>query len=156
MPLTLPRTLQSLALAACGIGVVAAADHFVRKPAAITTALRPGPIALCETVPFNTCLVDGDTGYADDRKWRLIAVDTPEPRQFQCAEEKRLGHAATLRLQQLMASGYRLIPNGRLDRHRRVLVDLRLADGRDVGAVLLAENLAQPWPNTGNVWCGIK
>jgi hypothetical protein len=26
-------------------------------------------------------------------------------------------------------------------------------DGRDAGDVLMAEHLAQPWPNRGNVWC---
>jgi len=37
-----------------------------------------------------------------------------------------------------------------------VLVDLLIADGRDVGALLMAENLPQPWPNTGNIGCGTK
>jgi len=54
------------------------------------------------------------------------------------------------------ASGYRLVPNGKLDRKKRVLLDVKLADGRDAGEVLLAERLAQPWPNTGNIWCGTK
>jgi micrococcal nuclease len=150
------RTLKALAITACGIAALATVDHFLRRPATISTAPRPGPIPLCITPPFGTCLVDGDTGYEGGRKWRLISIDTPEPRQFQCQEEKRLGHAATLRLQALMASGNRLVPIGKLDPGKRVLLDVKLADGRDAGQVLLAEKLAQPWPNTGNIWCGMK
>ena len=39
-------------------------------------------------------------------------------------------------------------------RYGRTPVRVRLTDGRDAGAVLLAETLAQPWPNKGDVWCG--
>ena len=63
-----------------------------------------------------------------------------------------MASAARQRLQQLMAGGYRIRPNGKIDPHGRALVDIELADGRDVSRILLDEGLAR-WPNRGNVWC---
>ena len=48
------------------------------------------------------------------------------------------------------------VGRGKDDRYGRQLIALRLADGRDVGAVLMRERLAQPWPNRGNVWCKLQ
>ena len=49
-------------------------------------------------------------------------------------------------------SGHRVEWTGRTETYGRTL-HIALRHGRDVGAVLLAEGLAQPWPNQGNVWC---
>ena len=64
-----------------------------------------------------------------------------------------LAGEARRRLQQLMAGGYRIRPNGKIDPHGRALVDIELPDGRDASRILLDEGLAQRWPNRGNVWC---
>lgn len=103
-----------------------------------------------------TCLVDGDTGWQDGVKWRLLEIDTPETFEAECPAEKQMGEKAKLRLQSLMAGGYRLADSERKDRtsERRALVRVILPDGRDAGRVLLEEGLAQPWPNKGNIWCG--
>lgn len=103
-----------------------------------------------------TCLVDGDTGWEHGAKWRMIGIDTPETAQAECVEERATGKMATLRLQELMAGGYRLAGEGRKDRtsDRRDLVQVILPNGDDAGQVLIDEGLAQPWPNEGNKWCG--
>lgn len=103
-----------------------------------------------------TCIVDGDTGWQDGVKWRLTSrsggVDAPEISKPECAGERSAGQRATSRLKVLMSSGYTMRVTG-TDRYDRQLVVVTLADGRDVGEVLIDEGLAQPWPNSGNPWC---
>jgi endonuclease YncB( thermonuclease family) len=103
-----------------------------------------------------TCLVDGDTGWERGVKWRLLDIDAPETHGAQCADEKAIGDLSTRRLQQLMAGGYQISDSGQKDRtsDHRALVRVILQDGRDGGTVLIQENLAQRWPNKGNMWCG--
>ena len=48
---------------------------------------------------------------------------------------------------------YRIEWMGSFGNYGRKLVHIRLADGRYAGRVLVQEGLAQPWPNSGNVWC---
>ncbi len=114
---------------------------------------RDGPVALCSGFQRRTCLIDGDTGRDNGKKWRLISIDTPELSEPECENERRLGTAARDRLRDLLAGGYRIRPSGRDDPHGRTLVDIELPDGRDVSRVLLDEGLAQKWPNRGNIWC---
>ncbi|MBD8555582.1 thermonuclease family protein [Rhizobium sp. CFBP 8762] len=100
-------------------------------------------------------MVDGDTGWQNGKKWRLLDIDTPETSRPECKAEGHTGKAALNRLAGLMANGYQLQYSGSKDRtsDRRDLVRIRLHDGRDAGEVLIQERLAQPWPNTGNIWC---
>ena len=114
---------------------------------------RRGPIALCHSSSQRNCLIDGDTGRDNGRKWRLISIDAPELAEPQCDNERRLAIASRDRLQQLLSADYRIRPSGRDDPNGRALVDILLPDGRDVGRILIAEGLAQRWPNRGNVWC---
>jgi endonuclease YncB( thermonuclease family) len=100
-----------------------------------------------------TCIVDGDTGWENGVKWRLVGVDAPELTSPGCAREYQLAAKARDRLLQLMRTGYRIEPEGRVGAFRRQLVRIRLSSGRYVGDVLQIEGLAQKWPNTGNVWC---
>lgn len=105
-----------------------------------------------------TCLVDGDTGWENGVKWRLIrrngGVDTPEISKPECEAELRKGYVALERLRALMAPGYTIQWSGSQDGNERELASVTLVDGKDAGEVLLAEGLAQPWPNEGNIWCG--
>ena len=100
-----------------------------------------------------TCLVDGDTGWERGIKWRLVSIDTPEISKSECRHEFSTAIAARNRLQDLMSAGYSIGWTGAKGYYGRALVRIRLADGRDAGKVLLEEKLAQPWPNSGNVWC---
>ncbi|MGO8655868.1 hypothetical protein ACC771_09285, partial [Rhizobium ruizarguesonis] len=54
------------------------------------------------------------------------------------------------RLTELLRPGYLIHWNGRRDRSKHALVLIGLVDGRDAGAVLISEGLAQRWPNVGN------
>jgi endonuclease YncB( thermonuclease family) len=103
-----------------------------------------------------TCVYDGDTGWKNGRKWRLLDIDAPElgARNGGCSAETAIGKRSRDRLRGLMAAGYEIVDSGKRDRSKRMLVRVRLADGRDAGATLIVERLAQPWPNKGNRWCG--
>jgi len=101
-----------------------------------------------------TCLVDGDTGWDNGVKWRLLNIDTPEIGNAGCGNERRKAIEATDRLKQLMNTGYQLVWTGGSGSYGRKLVRIKISDGRYAGNVLLAEELAQPWPNSGNGWCG--
>lgn len=122
----------------------------------LSNSFASGPIPICSgwIRLRSTCLVDGDTGWEHSVKWRLDRVDTPELSNPGCAQERRKAVSARDRLQELMRSGYRIEWLGSTDRFGRQLVNIRLVDGSDAGRVLLHEGLAQPWPNSGNVWCG--
>jgi micrococcal nuclease len=109
-------------------------------------------IAACGWIR-RTCLVDGDTGWQDGVKWRLLDVDAPESAAAECARERELAGKSLDRLGALMAGGYKIAWSGKKDRYGRELVGITLSDGKDAGAMLIAEGLAQAWPNTGNVWC---
>ena len=102
-----------------------------------------------------TCIVDGDTGWEDGVKWRLSSVDTPELSNPACNNERSKAIAARDRLRVLMRGGYRIEWMGSSGNYGRKLVRIRLADGRYAGRVLVQEGLAQPWPNSGNVWCNV-
>lgn len=117
------------------------------------TGMVRGGIAECHVLR-RTCIVDGDTGWQDGRKWRMTGVDAPEVSGAECPRERDLADQSTARLIELMNKGYRIIWSGQEDRYRRALVDVQLADGGDAGAVLMSEGLAQAWPNSSNVWCG--
>jgi endonuclease YncB( thermonuclease family) len=51
------------------------------------------------------CVVDGDTIKLGERKIRIIGIDAPEIYPPRCAEEARLGEAATAQLQRLLNQG---------------------------------------------------
>lgn len=51
------------------------------------------------------CVIDGDTFKLGDRKVRIIGIDAPETHPPRCAEEARLGEAATAKLQALLNQG---------------------------------------------------
>ena len=131
------------------------------RPSPLGTGSRPrsarigtDQLPLCSTLHRSTCLIDGDTGRDGGRKWRLISIDTPELSAAGCDNERRLAEEARQRLQQLMAGGYRIRPNGKIDPHGRTLVDIELPDGRDVSRILLDEG----WPSAGPIGatCGAR
>jgi endonuclease YncB( thermonuclease family) len=103
--------------------------------------------------PSGSCVIDGDSGWLKGQQWRLEGVDAPEIGKPECAAERATGERAKRRLIDLLSTGF-AAGRGKDDRYGRKLVTFKLADGRDAGEVLIAERLAQPWPNKGNVWCG--
>ena len=141
------------AVAVVGLFALACYSLFVGKPQPVgITEVNLG-IGICG-VHRTTCLVDGDTGWQDGHKWRMLAIDTPEMAdKAECTRERELAIAARDRLQALMENGYSINWLDRNDRYGRALVNVVLPDGQDAGKVLLHEGLAQPWPNHSNLWC---
>lgn len=102
------------------------------------------------------CVVDGDTFWMDGEKIRIADIDTPETHPARCAEEQRLGDAATDRLQALLNRGdFRLQPIARdTDRYGRKLRIVMKGD-QSIGMVLVREGLARPYKGGQRApWCG--
>lgn len=109
-------------------------------------------------------IIDGDTVDIAGERIRILNIDAPETRRSRCEDELVLGLLAKERLAELLRAGPvtidRCEASGRCeDRYGRTLARLRTAEG-DVGAVLIAEGLAQPWrPGKAaaegrlRVWC---
>ncbi|MCT8972369.1 thermonuclease family protein [Microbaculum marinisediminis] len=118
----------------------------------------PGPVAArVERV------VDGDTIAVTARVWlgqdvhvlvRVRGIDAPELRG-RCAEETRRARAATRRAAAAVAAGPVTLWRISGDKyHGRVLADVRLGDGRDLAAVMLASGDARPYGGAGRKgWC---
>ncbi|WP_346770465.1 thermonuclease family protein [Sphingomonas sp. AOB5] len=60
---------------------------------------------LCHSGGGIDCVVDGDTFWLDGEKIRIADIDAPETHPPRCAEEERLGNAATARLRDLLNAG---------------------------------------------------
>ncbi len=140
--------LLVVAIACAGLLAYAAWNRFVPSG-----PLSEVGVTFCSYDPRGNCLADGDSGQHDGMRWRMVGFDTPEIGSAECNQEKRLAFRARSRLQQLMASGYRLQTTGQYDKYGRALVSVVLTDGRNAGRVLVDEGLAQLWPNSGNIWC---
>ncbi|MDI6838842.1 MAG: thermonuclease family protein [Rhizobiaceae bacterium] len=118
---------------------------------AITLSLAASPASSA------THVVDGDTVVIDGEKIRIYNIDAPELRHAACDAELRLAEVAKRRLDTLLASGVVVIirgDNGRMkDRYGRTLARLTV-DGRDIGEILVIEELARPWEGKRQPWCG--
>ena len=111
---------------------------------------------LCHGGGGGNCVVDGDTFWMNGAKVRIADIDTPETHPPHCAEEARLGEAATDRLRTLLNAGpVTLVSVGRdVDRYGRRLRIIE-RDGRSLGAVLVAEGLARRWEGRRRPWCDV-
>lgn len=124
----------------------------------IPVALLTATFALCGPGPRVTCVVDGDTFWLGGEKVRIADINAPETHGAQCAEEQARGDAATLRLLDLLNRGpFTLAPADRdrdrdRDKYGRLL---RVVErhGRSVGAILVAEGLAETWRGRRGNWC---
>nr|WP_295465153.1 thermonuclease family protein [Mesorhizobium sp.] len=103
-------------------------------------------------------VTDGDSLRIDGRPHRIANIDAPELRHAQCDAERRLALVAKLRLAELLASGYMEVTVGdpetgrTFDKFNRILATITV-DGKDVGAILIAEGLARPWEGKRRSWC---
>jgi endonuclease YncB( thermonuclease family) len=79
-------------------------------------------------------------------------VRAPEIGKPACPAERTNGERAKQRLASPLTQDF-AVDRGSDDRYGRQLATFRLADGCDAGGVLIAEGLAQDWPNSGNRWC---
>ena len=119
----------------------------------VSVAARRFPI--CGSGARIDCVVDGDTIWLGGTKIRLADINTPEVSSPKCANEKRLGERATVRLQALLNAGpFEVRASQRdEDRYGRKLRTLHRG-GRSLGDVLVAEGLAHPWNGRRESWCG--
>ncbi|PAL21250.1 thermonuclease family protein [Sphingopyxis sp. GW247-27LB] len=108
----------------------------------------------CHSGGGRNCVVDGDTFWFAGEKYRIADIDTPETHPPRCAEEARLGEAATERLREWLNEGaFRL---ERIDREadsygRKLRVVTR--GGVSVGTALVGEGLAREWAGYRRPWC---
>ena len=111
--------------------------------------------APCTSGTRVTCVVDGDTFWLSGEKIRIADINAPETGHPGCAGEAALGMAATRRLTDLLnAGGFTLQPWPGRDRDRygralRVVIRGR----QSIGAVLVAEGLAEYWTGRRRDWC---
>lgn len=108
----------------------------------------------CHSGGGTNCVVDGDTFWFQGQKIRLADIDTPETHPPRCAEEARLGAAATRRLQGLLNAGpFTLETIDRdIDSYGRALRTVT-RDGASLGGVLVDEGLARWYAGGRQPWC---
>jgi endonuclease YncB( thermonuclease family) len=101
-------------------------------------------------------VVDGDTVRANGQTYRLVGFDTPESGSLaRCEGERKLADAATARLRQLIANSQPALEpvpcscrpgtEGTKQCNHGRLCGRLIADGRDVGGILISEGLARPY-----------
>lgn len=108
----------------------------------------------CHTGGGTNCVVDGDTLWLGGEKIRVADIDAPETHPPRCAEESRLGDAATRRLRELLNNGAVSLQSidrdeDKYGRKLRVV----LVDGRSVGDRLVDEGLARRYAGGRRPWC---
>lgn len=118
---------------------------------AVTGSARFG---FCHTGGGANCVVDGDTFWMGGEKIRVADIDAPETHPSRCAEEERLGSAATQRLQALLNAGPVTLESidRDIDRYGRKL-RLVTRGGKSLGGMLVDEGLARPWVGHREPWC---
>jgi endonuclease YncB( thermonuclease family) len=118
----------------------------------------PGPIpATAERV------VDGDTievvatiwpGLATHARIRLASIDTPEMNSPCPAARAKALQARTIVEAAVKDVGLHLVHVRPEHAYGRILADIQLADGRDLGALLLSAGLAKPYAKRVRCdWC---
>jgi len=108
----------------------------------------------CHSGGGRNCVVDGDTFWFAGEKYRIADIDTPETHPPRCAEEARLGEAATERLREWLNEGAFSLE--RIDREtdsygRKLRVVTR--GGVSVSMALVDEGLAREWAGYRRPWC---
>ena len=127
-----------------------------RAAALAPTDRESASFARCIGPLRQTCVVDGDTFWYRGTKIRVADINTPETGTPACAAEAELGAAATRRMTQLLNAGpFSLAPGDPqrdTDRYGRAL-RVVTRGGDSLGAVLVAEGLAEAWSGRRSSWC---
>ncbi|WP_225205481.1 thermonuclease family protein [Novosphingobium huizhouense] len=125
------------------------------SPAEENPAQERARFAVCGPGPRVTCVVDGDTFWLRRTKIRIADINAPEVGHPACADEARLGAAATRRLTELLNAGpFTLTIEGSraTDRYGRAL-RVVMRDGESLGLALEREGLAERWKGRRGDWC---
>jgi endonuclease YncB( thermonuclease family) len=138
----------------------------------IWSAFGVGVCSSAPVTPDDVRVIDGDTVRVHHQRpdVRLIGFNAPETRRAQCEAERTLGDKATARVRDLVRSSqldFEFVACACLPgtegtfscNYGRRCGSLK-ANGRDVGAILISENLAVPFlcgqtrcPPTPKPWC---
>lgn len=139
----------------------------------MTLVAGMGTVALADLIEANRVdVIDGDTIRIDGTKpdVRLVGFNAPETTRARCAAERSLGHVADRRLRELVGAGgldfsfvecsCRPGTAGTPACNRGRKCGTLKAKGRNVGDILIEENLAVPFvcgthscPKTPRPWC---
>jgi micrococcal nuclease len=140
-----------------GLGIEAVGPPAGATMRSATGAAATRSFVACHTGGGTNCVVDGDTIWMDGEKIRIADIDAPETHPSRCAEEARLGNAATKRLQVLLNTGpIKLVSADRdTDRYGRKL-RIVMRNGRSVGGLLIEEGLARAWEGHRRPWCQVS
>lgn len=144
------RSIVRAAFAAALVFSVAAAAMLVQRPAA------PGFDAASADRP-RLHVIDGDTfaDAASGMRYRLANIDTPETgARARCAAERRLADDATSVARAIIAAAESVAvkPTGRIDAYGRAIAYVQV-NGQDLGALLVARDVARPWRGRREPWC---
>ncbi|MDN3646607.1 thermonuclease family protein [Pontixanthobacter aestiaquae] len=109
---------------------------------------------ICGEGPRSTCVVDGDTIWLHGTKIRIADINTPEVSNPGCAAEANLGHDATRRLANLLNEApFSVLTIDRDEDQYGRKLRIISRSGRSLGAVLVAEGLAEEWNGVRRNWC---
>ena len=128
----------------------ASSGSFVGEDAAATIPY----FGHCPTGGGRNCVVSGDTFDLGGQTIRIAGIEAPQLFAARCPAEERLGKAAAHRLRELLNAGpLTLASAGGLTGLSGPALRIVRADGRDVGAALVAERLAVPYGSGKRPWC---
>jgi micrococcal nuclease len=155
----IPIVLFSALAMFCGVwswtGQGAAVSSAAIMPVALFASdTQSASFGFCDTGGGSNCVVDGDTLYYQGTKIRIADIDTPETHPSRCAEEARLGDAATQRLHTLVNAGPFSLQS--IDRDEDIYGrKLRLVTrgGRSLGQDLVDKGLARWYGGGRKSWC---
>jgi micrococcal nuclease len=117
----------------------------VPATAAVARPLYP----LCGDEKLRSCVVDGNTFWYGGEFMRLEAINPPAP-QVACVSTT--ADAARDRLMKLLNTGEIFVFRYGTDAEGHTLTQV-LVEGREVGATLIAEGLAQPTTSSTGAFC---
>jgi endonuclease YncB( thermonuclease family) len=84
---------------------------------------------------------------------RVAGIDAPETHPSRCADEARLGAAATEKLRQLLSSGSVTVSGTIHDKYGREVREVHVG-GRDVAEIMIGESLARSYDGGARqTWC---
>ncbi|MBC7151944.1 MAG: nuclease [Rhizobium sp.] len=114
-----------------------------------------GKFYFCGTSGLDNCVVSGDSFWF--RKGRLVLADVvaPATEDAQCQQERDKGFAAKVRLRDLLNAGRFELSELKGQNVSATSPAMRVVtrDGRSLGAMLVAEGLAQPRFGKRQSWC---
>lgn len=114
-----------------------------------------GKFYFCGTSGLDNCVASGDSFWF--RKGRLVLADVvaPATENAKCQQEREKGFAAKVRLRDLLNAGRFELSELKGQNVSAASPTMRVVtrDGRSLGAMLVAEGLAQPRFGKRQSWC---